>query len=372
VIREQSRLGMDDKVKQVLFVDDEPGFLAQVQSLMSHYAGPAWSIHTAPSAGKALVQLQEHAFDLLVLDINMPVVDGVQLLGLVQRRFPNLIKVGLTGETDEKRRAACLNAGAELCLEKPRMVGGWEGIFTTLDGLMQMHPEEGFRGVLRKVSLQDLIQMECLSRNSSVLEITASGRRGRIFVENGQIIHAEDGRLAGIGVFNKLLSLAGGSFQVKPFTAPPARSISGSWEFLLMEAAQKRDEAQGDQETAAPAEAPAEAVAALHEDSAPGELDAPRSAGTSRPKIEEVMICSLQGEVLLEWQCPDERGRLSLFEFITQRAKLMNVNLPLGQLERLEASDDRERAICRILEDRAMLTRTSYSIVNPPEPPGPA
>lgn len=357
---------MPDKIKQVLFVDDDPGFLTQVESLMSQFAGESWQIRSTSSAGEALTRLQEHSYDLLVLDINMPVLDGVQFLGLLQRRFPNLIKVGLTGETDEKRRAACLNAGAELCLEKPRMAGGWEGVFTTLDGLMKLHPEEGFRGVLRKVNLQDLIQMECLSRNSSVLEITAGGRRGQVFIEDGQIIHAEDGPLAGIAAFNELLGLAGGNFQVKPFTAPPARSIRGSWEFLLMEAAQKRDEAQGGHETAAPAEAPAEAVAALHEDSAREELDAPRAAEISRPKIEEVMICSLQGEVFLEWQCPDERGRLALFEFITQRAKLMNVHLPLGQLERLEASDDRERAICRLLEDRALFARTSYSMVNPP------
>lgn len=352
---------MDDKVKQVLFVDDEPGFLAQVQLLMSQYAGTAWSIHTAPSAGEALVLLQEHSFDLLALDLNMPVLDGVQFLGLLQRRFPNLIKVGLTGESDDKRRAACLNAGAELCLEKPRTGSGWQGIFTTLDGLLQLQPEDGFRGVLRKVSLQDVIQMECLSRNSSILEINARGRHGMIFIEDGQIVHAEDTPLTGVNAFNDLLSLAGGNFQVKPFTAPPRRSISGSWEFLLMEAAQKRDEAQGDLE-AGPAEEAAASLAAgsVHE----GMEEAP-SGESMRPKIEEVMICSLQGEVLLEWQSPDERGRLALFEFITQRGKLMNVNLPLGQLERLEASDDRERALCRILEDHAMFTRTSYSTAEP-------
>ena len=363
---------MPDKIKQVLFVDDDPGFLTQVGFLMSQLAGETWRIHTASSAGEALTRLQEHSYDLLVLDINMPVLDGVQFLGLLQRRFPNLIKVGLTGETDSKRRAACLNAGAELCLEKPRIAGGWEGIFTTLDGLMKLHPEEGFRGVLRKVNLQDVIQMECLSRNSSVLEITAGGRHGQIFVEDGQIIHAEDGQLAGLAAFNELLSLAGGSFQVKPFTAPPARSISGSWEFLLMEAAQKRDEAQGGSGISTSAEAPAEAIAALQGDSAAEDRDAPRTAEALRPKIEEVMICSLQGEVFLEWQCPDERGRLALFEFITQRAKLMNVNLPLGQLERLEASDERERAICRILEDRALFARASYATAPLTEPPASA
>lgn len=340
---------------------------------MSHLAGDSWEIQTASSAGEALAMLQQHPFDLLVLDINMPVLDGVQFLGLLQRRFPNLIKAGLTGETDEKRRTACLNAGAELCLEKPRVAGGWESIFTTLDGLLKLHPEEGFRGVLRKVSLQDVIQMECLSRNSSVLEIAAGGRQGRVFIEDGQIVHAEDGTLEGVPAFNELLGLAGGSFQVKPFAMPARRSINGSWEFLLMEAAQKRDEAQGDPDSATASKAPSEAQAALQ--GAPdGGQPAAEAASIEnvRPKIVEVMICSLQGEVFHEWQCPDERGRLALFEFITQRAKLMNVKLPLGPLERLEATDDRERVICRLLEDRAMFVRASYTAVSAPDSPPPA
>jgi hypothetical protein len=209
--------------------------------------------------------------------------------------------------------------------------------------------------------------MECLSRNSSILEINAAGRHGMIFIEDGQVIHAEDGPLTGVPAFNELLSLAGGNFQVKPFAVPPRRSISGSWEFLLMEAAQKRDEARGGTE----AESAEKAVVALEVDPAPGEIEEAQTGAAMRPKVEEVMICSLQGEVFLEWQCPDERGRLGFFEFITQRAKLMNVNLPLGQLERLEASNDRERAICRVLEDRAIFARTSYSPVKPPETAGP-
>jgi hypothetical protein len=39
----------------------------------------------------------------------------------------------------------------------------------------------------------------------------------------------------------------------------------------------------------------------------------------------------------------------------------MNVNLALGQLERLEFSDHRQRAICRILQDRALFVRADYA-----------
>src|SRR5206468_5978279 len=79
--------------------------------------------------------------------------------------------------------------------------------------------------------------------SSSVLEIVTEEFRGSVFVQDGQIIHAEVGEQSGEAAFNQLLSLSGGEFNHKPFSEPPARTISGSWEFLLMEAARKRDEA---------------------------------------------------------------------------------------------------------------------------------
>jgi len=137
--------------------------------------------------------MQEQAFDLVVLDINMPVAGRRPVLSDCCNAGSKRHQGALTGDADERRRAACLNAGAELCLEKPRVADGWEGVFKTLDGLLKLHPDEGFHGVLRRVSLQDVIQMECLSRNSSILEIAAGGRQGSVYIEDGQITHAEHG-----------------------------------------------------------------------------------------------------------------------------------------------------------------------------------
>src|SRR5947209_16521673 len=138
---------------------------------MGHYAGANWEIHLANEAAQALAVLAANPVDLLVIDVHMPVMDGLQFLGLLHRKYPNLPKVVLTGDASEPYRSACLNGGAELFLEKPRAQGGWQSVYATLNELTRMQPEEGFRGVLRRVGLQDVLQMECLGRNSSMLEI---------------------------------------------------------------------------------------------------------------------------------------------------------------------------------------------------------
>src|SRR5207247_4850135 len=114
-----------------------------------------------------------------------------------QRQYRNLLKVVLTGDATENYRASCLSSGAELFLEKPRDSGGWHSVYATLHELTRFQPEEGFRGVLRRVGLQDVLQMECLARSSSLLKINTGSIEGLVYVKDGQIVHAQAGARAG-------------------------------------------------------------------------------------------------------------------------------------------------------------------------------
>src|SRR5213083_987464 len=235
---------MATKRTTVLFVDDDAGFLEVVRNLMVAYSEGLWDVLVATDAARGLTLMRDRKIDLLVIDVHMPVMDGLQFLGLLHRRYPNISKAVLTGDSSDPYRAACLSSGAELFLLKPTTPEGWQSLFVALNELVKFQPEEGFHGVLRRVGLQDVLQMECLARSSSVLEISTSQARGSIFVQDGQIVHAQVGELAGEEAFNHLMALAGGNFNLKPFSEPPARTINSSWEFLLMEAARMRDEAK--------------------------------------------------------------------------------------------------------------------------------
>ena len=173
----------------------------------------------------------------------MPVVDGIQFLALITRKYPTVQKVTLSAYSDDASRAACISNGAELFLEKPRDPADLEIIFATLRELARHKPTvTGFRGVLRQASLQDVIQMECLNRNSSILEVNAGKWQGQIFIKEGSIIHAQAADRNGEAALNKILCLKGGEFSLRPFAEPPRQTIDGPWEFLVMEAARARDE----------------------------------------------------------------------------------------------------------------------------------
>lgn len=367
---------MPQKRKKILFVDDDVSLLEVIQQLMGHFAGGLWEILTAPDVSKALGVLQEQQIDLLVIDVHMPLVDGVQFLGLLQRKYPNLLKVVLTGDATEHYRAACLSSGAELFLEKPRDEGGWRSVYATLNELARFQPEEGFRGVLRRVGLQDVLQMECLARSSTVLKIHAGSVQGVVYVKNGQIIHAQCGSRSGEEAFNYLMGLAGGEFDVQPFSEPSTQSITGSWEFLLMEAARKRDEdaesgphsghsdsgfempdSSVPAEKLAPALVPVIEAASEASDTPRQESEVGSGSLASRPRVEELLVCSLQGEVLHEWQCTNTNGRVGFLEFLSQKSRQLAQGLPLGEFDRIEVSHTKGRVVAQIQADRALFVR---------------
>ena len=399
--------------KRVLFVDDSAQFLDLTQQLMSRIAGNRWEIHTAQNCGQAMNIITEKQIELVVVDVHMPVVDGMQFLSLLNRKHPNVVKAVLTADTSDMHRTVCMSRGAELFLAKPQSEAEWQKIFTSLDAIGRFQPQEGFRGVLRRVGLQDVLQMECLSRNSALLEITTKELRGHIYILEGQIIHAEAGDRSGPEAFNFLMGLTGGEFAQKPFANPSQRTISDSWEFLLMEAARKRDEQFGDSEPeqpkqvvvpqfrpmATPVAPPKEARngtahppeetsewgdTPLHEigsiqqpqatprrstTHAPPESNThfftpppmPNSVDAQRPEVAEFIIFSSQGDLLYEWQCHDVNARVNFLEFLSQKARLLCQGLPMGHFERFEVFGSKSRVITQIENDHAVFVRSNVA-----------
>jgi hypothetical protein len=246
--------------------------------------------------------------------------------------------------------------------------------------LVKIRPEKGFRGVLRRVGLQDVIQMECLARSSSVLEIFNARSAGKVFIDTGQIVHAQTESAVGEAAFNQLMSLGGGHFNLRPFSEPATRSISGQWEFLLMEAARKSDESRepGDEpplsgeSSMTPAEAaaspptatvPAPDVAASS--CPPGPVPVLPASVPSRPKVDEMLICSAHGEVLYQWQCHNPAMWLNFFEFVSQRGARLAQSFPLGEFNRLEVESGGARAVVIISSERGVLVKSRREALNP-------
>jgi DNA-binding NarL/FixJ family response regulator len=350
--------------KKFLFVDDDAGFLAGIREVFSQMSAGGWEIFTAENHAQAMALLRQNRMDVVVLDLDMPVMDGLQFLRLLNRAHPGQQVAILTGRATEESRRACLDSGAALYLEKLIAPEGFASVFAALDALAGSMPREGFRGLMRRVGLHEVLQLECLGRKSSILEIFTARTRGVIFIEDGSIVHAESGALKGEVALYGLLALQGGEFNLRPFAEPSQRTIQGHWESLLMEAARLSDESS--QETPAPDASTAESPQAE-----PSESEVRMDAGVvpaapaapEQVRLQEVVLCSGAGEVLYEWECQSIERRLQLLTRIEQQAAQLSSLVRVGRFERLEMLVSDGRIVCETQTDRRLFVRTA-SIVS--------
>jgi CheY-like chemotaxis protein len=229
---------------KILLLDDDPVVLDIYQQMLLQLPSEP-EVHIATSGQSAMAMLDAEPFNLLVSDLNMPRMDGLQVLAIVRRKYPQLRTVVLTGVADEQMRARAYSMGIDLYLEKP--TGEKELLFLKdcLDSLLGSEQAGGFRGVQSK-SLVDLIQLECLSGSSALLKITNGKLEGRIWIQNGDLIDAETQKLVGEDAFKKILAWKTGNFEIVPMDAERPRKIFTSYQGLLLDTAQALDEAQAE------------------------------------------------------------------------------------------------------------------------------
>lgn len=101
---------------RILFVDDETHLLAGLRRLTR--ANRHWTTFFAGGGAEALELLQATPVDVVVTDMRMPGMDGLELMEVLRERFPDLGRIGLTGYVDSERgrRAESL---ADAWLTKP-------------------------------------------------------------------------------------------------------------------------------------------------------------------------------------------------------------------------------------------------------------
>src|SRR5579863_1982271 len=226
---------------KVLLVDDDKDLLEMYREILSQLPSRP-EIFTATSGPRAIAMLEAEPFTLLVTDLNMPKMDGLQVLSIVRRRFPDLRTVVLTSVLDEQFRSRVYSLGVDLFWQKPASGEEIKQFLDCLESLLGREAQGGFRGVHSK-SLVDIIQLECLSQTSIILKITNGPLSGRIWVGGGEVIDAETDELKGVDAFRRILSWKAGNFESLPADSARTRTIFNSYQGLLLETAQAQDEA---------------------------------------------------------------------------------------------------------------------------------
>jgi CheY-like chemotaxis protein len=188
--------------------------------------------------------LDAEPFRLLICDLKMPRIDGLQVLAIVRRRFPELRTVVLSALEDDDFRSRAYALGVDLFWLKIEMQRNSQMYFDCLESLMGRDQEGGFRGIQSK-NLMDIIQMECLTRSSTVLRITRGSLVARLWIQDGELTDAEAEGARGEAAFRRILTWKSGTFENLPSEPKRERTITKPVNALLLESAQAMDESGG-------------------------------------------------------------------------------------------------------------------------------
>lgn len=100
----------------ILIVDDEPDVLTY---LSDELTSAGWQTSTAPNGVEAVLRVLDGGLDLVLMDIRMPKLDGINALRLMRRIAPKLPVVMLTGQAGQGDMYESTRLGAFTCLLKP-------------------------------------------------------------------------------------------------------------------------------------------------------------------------------------------------------------------------------------------------------------
>jgi DNA-binding NarL/FixJ family response regulator len=159
---------------RVFIVDDHPVVVAGLQSLL----GQLENIEVAGAASnafEAISFLKAHAVDVILLDINLPDVSGIDLCRKIRKDFPEIKILGISTFSDRSYISRMIENGAAGYLMKSASAGQIaEAIETVLNG--KMYVSVSMEHVLRPLSVTAPGNLAVLTkREKEILGLIAEG-----------------------------------------------------------------------------------------------------------------------------------------------------------------------------------------------------
>src|SRR5579859_3638918 len=165
-------------MKQILFVEDNP-VLLELYGMLLASDRDRWNPTLAPDGNAALKLLGQTRFDVVVSDMQMPGMDGIQLLAEVRKIHPETSRIIISGYADQAAAADSLNS-THLFIPKPFDASTLRGALARIGSLDAYLKDDKLRGLAGKMrslpsfpTLYLEIMKEIESPNSSIQCISA-------------------------------------------------------------------------------------------------------------------------------------------------------------------------------------------------------
>jgi HD-like signal output (HDOD) protein len=136
-------------MKRILFVDDEPNVLAGLQRTLRPMQSQ-WEMEFVLSGEDALQALGRQPFDAIVTDMRMPGMTGAQLLDMVRDRFPQIIRIVLSGQSERESLVRSISSAHQF-LAKPCEAEKLKAVIEETMMLADLLEDEGLKKFISRL-----------------------------------------------------------------------------------------------------------------------------------------------------------------------------------------------------------------------------
>jgi DNA-binding response OmpR family regulator len=124
------------KRSKILIVDDDENIRNTVKAILED---EGYFVDTAASGGEAIQKTQKTTYNIALLDIRLPDMEGVELLKLIKEGVPRTRKIMVTGYPSMQNAINALNKNADAYLIKPVDI---ENLLATVKNQLQLQEGE--------------------------------------------------------------------------------------------------------------------------------------------------------------------------------------------------------------------------------------
>lgn len=222
---------------KVLVVDDEETLTWSMTKTLEKDKGRYELIITNTGADARQI-IERTTIDVVVTDIRMPDINGLDLLSWIREKYPSTKVIIMTAYGSPEVQREATRRGSYFYIEKPFEISH----IRTLILKALEEKRGGFVGQVVDLQLIDIIQMACLGRFTMSLTVSKGDEKGLMYFKSGEIAHAEVGDLEGKEALYTILNWSEGTFNSQMGISPPKETIVDRWEHLLLEGVRRKDE----------------------------------------------------------------------------------------------------------------------------------
>lgn len=221
-------------MKTVLIVDDTKLVRGFLSKKLEPFADE-FTVLTAENGKDALDQAQAVKVDLVITDIEMPVMDGFELLANLNNKFPQVPVFVMTANGSPEIEQRIDAMGSLKYFEKPMDLNALvAAIRETLDSSAQ--------GKVNGISLASFLQLVGMESKSCTLRIKSGRQAGQLYCLRGELIAAETGDLSAEEAVIEMLTWGGAVIEILKFNKQKEKEIKRPLMNILMEASRRMDE----------------------------------------------------------------------------------------------------------------------------------